>query len=115
MKIVTLTLSCAFDIHCTADKLTVNHENLASIVSCDAGGKGINISRALTKFGVENTAGAVLGDENGDSFERALKNEGITLYPIWDKGRIRENNAQAICFTIVRTVSKLIIFPPISR
>ena len=91
MKIVTLTLSCAFDIHCTADKLTVNHENLASIVSCDAGGKGINISRALTKFGVENTAVAVLGDENGDSFERTLKNEGITLYPIWDKGRIREN------------------------
>ena len=91
MKIVTLTLSCAFDIHCTADKLTVNHENLASIVSCDAGGKGVNISRALTKFGVENTAVAVLGEENGDSFERALKNEGMALYPIWDKGRIREN------------------------
>ena len=91
MKIVTLTLSCAFDIHCAADKLTLNHENLASIISSDAGGKGVNISRALTKFGIENTAVAVLGEENGDSFERALKNEGMLLYPIWDKGRIREN------------------------
>ena len=91
MNIVTLTLSCAFDIHCTADKLTLNHENLASIISSDAGGKGVNISRALTKFGTKNTAVAVLGEDNGDSFERALKNEGITLYPIWDKGRIREN------------------------
>lgn len=91
MKIITLTLSCAFDIHCTADKLEINRENLASIISYDAGGKGINISRALTKFGIENTAVAILGEENGDSFKKSLEGEGINLYPIWDKGRIREN------------------------
>ena len=91
MKIVTLTLSCAFDIHCVAKNLVVDHENLASIISCDAGGKGVNISRALCRFGVENTAVAVLGEENGDSFAKALYKEGINLLAINDKGRIREN------------------------
>ena len=91
MKIITLTLSPAFDIHCSGDELIVNHENIATVTDNDAGGKGINISRALTVFGIKNTAVAILGEENGDSFARAVRADGIDLLVIPDKGRIREN------------------------
>ncbi len=91
MKIVTLTLSSAFDIHCNAERIEVNHENLATITDYDAGGKGVNISRALSSFGTESEAVVVLGEENGDSFARALASDGISYHPIWEKGRIREN------------------------
>ena len=77
MKIYTITLSPAYDIHATASSLVLQHENLAHVTSRDAGGKGVNISRALTVNGVDNTALVVLGQENGDSFRRALDADGI--------------------------------------
>ena len=47
MKIITLTLNPAFDIHCNVKGLALHRENLASITDYEAGGKGVNISRAL--------------------------------------------------------------------
>lgn len=91
MKIVTLTLNPAFDIHCYAENFQPFHENLAQVTANEAGGKGVNISRALTVNGVENTALVVLGEENGDSFRRALKNDDIPFHEIAVAGRIREN------------------------
>jgi 1-phosphofructokinase family hexose kinase len=91
MNIITITLNPAFDVHCSAPKLTLYRENLAEITSTDAGGKGINISRALTLNGTDNLAFTILGDENGESFERALSAEGINYRALRVKGRIREN------------------------
>ncbi len=91
MKIITLTLNPAFDMHCYTESFEPYHENLAEITSLDAGGKGVNISRALLSCGTESQALVVLGDENKDSFERALKDDGIDCIPIVTKGRIREN------------------------
>ena len=91
MKIVTLTLAPAFDIHCDADSITVDHENIARITDFDAGGKGVNISRALNCFDVSNTAVVVIGCENGVDFENKLKNENICFQKVEIQGRIREN------------------------
>ena len=91
MNIITLTLNPAFDIHCYSENFKPYHENLAKITSFDAGGKGINISRALAKNGIESTAVIALGEENGDDFLRALSDEGIRLEKILLPGRIREN------------------------
>ena len=91
MKIITLTLSCAYDVHCSLLKLSLGHENLASVSSFDIGGKGVNISRVLSAYGIPNTAVAVLGEENGGEFESALEKEGVSLRAVWDSGRIREN------------------------
>lgn len=91
MNIITITLNPAFDVHCSAPGLTLYRENLAEITSTDAGGKGINISRALTLNGTDNLAFTILGDENGESFERALSAEGINYRALTVKGRIREN------------------------
>ena len=91
MKIVTLTLNPAFDVHCYTREFQPYHENLAQITANDAGGKGVNISRALTVNGVDNTALVVLGQENGESFRRALDADGIPYCEISVAGRIREN------------------------
>ena len=91
MKIITITLSPAFDLHCFCEDFKPFSENLCEINSYDAGGKGINISRALTVNGIENTAYAILGEENADSFLKALKSEDINCKYITAKGRIREN------------------------
>ncbi len=91
MKIITLTLSPAFDMHCHADSLRLDHENLIHLDLCQAGGKGVNISRALAKNGTENLALLVLGEENAHSFEKNLAADGISWEAITVPGRIREN------------------------
>lgn len=91
MKIVTLTLAPAFDIHCDADSINLNHENIARITSYDIGGKGINISKALNKFDVPNTAVVVLGNENSAIFVKELENDNFCFHKIDVEGRIREN------------------------
>ncbi len=91
MKTVTLTLSPAFDVHCRADSFKPYLENLADVVSTDAGGKGVNISRALKSLGAESTAFILLGEENSEPFVKQLKKDGICCRTISVKGRIREN------------------------
>lgn len=91
MRIITLTLNPAFDIHCHVPSFAPFHENLAKINAHEAGGKGVNISRALTVNGVDNLAFVVLGDENGDSFKKRLSDDGMNFSSISVKGRIREN------------------------
>ena len=91
MKIITLTLNPAIDMHCYAENFEPFHENLAKITSTDAGGKGVNISLALTLNGVDNLALVVLGEENGKSFADSLKADGMELAEIYVDGRIREN------------------------
>ena len=91
MKIITLTLNPAFDIHCYVPAFAPYHENLAKITDNEAGGKGVNISRALTVNGVDNLAIVVVGDENGDSFLKRLTADKMNYLAITVEGRIREN------------------------
>ncbi len=91
MNIITLTLSPAFDIHAAAVGLEIDHENFATVLRREAGGKGVNISRALTKNGYENTAVVVVGQENGTEFSSLLEVDGMKLSVLSVPGRIREN------------------------
>lgn len=89
MKIYTLTLNPAYDVHAFAKSLVLNCENLAQIESREAGGKGVNISRALCNGQIPNTAIVVLGKENGDEFKNAISEMDCVL--LEKEGRIREN------------------------
>ncbi len=91
MKIITITLNPAFDVHYKIDNLELNKENYVSSVIKNAGGKGINISRALINYGVENTALMVLGTVGGDEFLKHLSDDNVLASPIFLEGRIREN------------------------
>ena len=91
MRIYTLTLNPAYDIHATTAHFLPCKENLAAVTSRDAGGKGVNISRALHSGGTENTAVIVLGKENGGEFKESLASFGLNCLYFEKEGRIREN------------------------
>ena len=73
MRIVTLTLSPAFDVHCDVPGFAAERENLVAAYTRGIGGKGINITRALLENGTPNLALVVLGDENAADFVRGRK------------------------------------------
>ena len=91
MKIYTMTLNPAYDVHAYAEHFTPFHENLAQIQSKEAGGKGLNISRALQEAKTPNTAVIVLGTENGGDYKQYLSDSAMDCLLFETKGRIREN------------------------
>ena len=91
MRIYTLTLNPAYDVHVYAEQFTPFHENIATVRSRDAGGKGVNISRALQNAGVENTAVIVVGLDNAAEYRKKLDQAGLSVLEIERPGSIREN------------------------
>lgn len=91
MKITTLTLNPAFDIHVSLPSFSPGRESLADTVARNIGGKGINISRALTENSITNTALVVLGKENSADFIQGMEQVGLTYQALLWEGRIREN------------------------
>lgn len=91
MRIFTLTLNPAFDIHASLSHLEKHAENLATVTDRDAGGKGVNISRALLAANKKSLALVAVGEENGEEFCRALEADGIAYHAFSVAGRIREN------------------------
>ena len=91
MKIYTITLNPAYDVHAYAEHFAPFHENLAAVTSREAGGKGVNLSRALKNGGTENTAVVVLGKDNCAEFIAELEAAGLQTILLKKPGRIREN------------------------
>lgn len=91
MRIYTLTLNPAYDVHVHTAHFTPFHENIATILSREAGGKGVNISRALHSADVANTAVIVVGSENAGEYRQQLCQAGISVMEFERPGRIREN------------------------
>lgn len=91
MQIYTITLNPAYDIHANAPSFQEGCENLAEITSRQAGGKGINISRALCTNGIANKAVVVLGRSNADEFKQDMDRAGMDVCILERPGRIREN------------------------
>jgi len=90
-QIKTVTLNPAFDLHYYMEQFEAKKENYVQSILCDAGGKGVNISRALSVNGTYNTAYLILGEENGAAFEAQLRRDGLNFVPLYTEGRIREN------------------------
>ncbi len=91
MMIITLTLNPAFDVHVSLPTFTAGREHHAQSVTRSVGGKGVNISRALTENGIKNHALLLLGEENAKEFANELDCTGVSFVGIPCKGRIREN------------------------
>ncbi len=91
MNIVTLTLCPAFDVHCEADSFIAGRENNAVITRRDAGGKGVNLSRALNALGIENTAVVLLGEDDASEFVSRLAADGVSPETLVYPGEVRRN------------------------
>ena len=91
LKIITLTINPAIDVHIRLDELTEGADNLAVIERRDRGGKGVNVSRALLSLGIESLTLVAVGKENGEDFVSGLKSEGLAVEYCLVEGAVREN------------------------
>lgn len=91
MRIFTLTLNPAYDVHVHTQHFEAFHEHIATVLSREAGGKGVNISRALQSGKVENTAVIIVGEDNAAEYRRQLAEDGLSVMELARPGSIREN------------------------
>lgn len=90
-KVITVTLNPCLDVTLNLMDFQLGKVNRAEKTFLDAGGKGINVSRALKNFGVENTALGIIGGEKGKTLKRRLDAEGVTGDFLEVSGETRTN------------------------
>ncbi|HNQ07604.1 MAG TPA: 1-phosphofructokinase [Tetrasphaera sp.] len=89
--IVTLTLNPSVDRTVSVDGLTVGEVHRATSSRVDPGGKGINVTRALTANGTESIAVYPTGGPEGALMKRLLDAAGIARAAVSVVGSIRMN------------------------
>jgi 1-phosphofructokinase len=95
--IVTVTMNPAVDKMYWVEGLRIcdvtQEEFLtrATRSSTSAGGKGVNISVFLSRFGIENIAMGFVGGHTGHIIVRDLRDEGVTTNFVWTHGETRIN------------------------
>lgn len=89
--IYTVTLNPAIDREIHINELSFNDVNRVEREKYIAGGKGINVSRILNFFNIENKAIIISGGNRGKRLEKLLKEDKIDYIPIAIEGEIREN------------------------
>jgi tagatose 6-phosphate kinase len=75
--ITTITLNPMLDKTVTVDRLERGKIHRASKIAMIPGGKGINVSRQLRRWGTKTTATGFLGGEVGSIVKRLLDEEGV--------------------------------------
>ncbi|MGZ8795455.1 MAG: 1-phosphofructokinase family hexose kinase, partial [Gaiellaceae bacterium] len=75
--IVTVTLNAALDRSLTVPSFNVGHRHRSSEVLTLAGGKGINVARALKRLGVPVVATGLAGGRTGTRIVEELTSEAI--------------------------------------
>ncbi len=90
-SIVTLTLNPAIDKSTSADHIAPEHKLRCAKPKFEAGGGGINVSRALKKLGGESVAVFPAGGPPGTLLQDILKAEGVRSQAIPITQWTREN------------------------
>lgn len=78
--IYTITLNPALDHFIEVDDLAVDDANRVKAECLYAGGKGIDVSRALRHLGSDSMALGFIGGHNGNIMVDLLKAEGVNCY-----------------------------------
>jgi 6-phosphofructokinase 2 len=78
--IYTITLNPALDHFLDVDELRVDDANRVRSECLYAGGKGIDVSRAIRRLGGDSMALGFIGGHNGRVMMEMLKDEGVTTY-----------------------------------
>jgi len=74
----TVTLNPAIDVILEISNLKINHYNKVLNARITSGGKGINVSKAISGYGRETIAVGFLGGGRGRTIEEELREIGIT-------------------------------------
>lgn len=89
--IYTLTLNPALDRNIWIEKVKYDDSNRIHSEKRYAAGKGIDVSRVLTAFGLRNKALGFVGGFDGEEMEGRLINEGISCHFTRISGETRTN------------------------
>jgi len=89
--IVTVTPNPSLDRTLELDQLVRGAVNRASGGRVDAGGKGVNVARALAAHGVKTAAVLPLGGPDGDRLRDLLAGRGVEVLAVPVTGGVRTN------------------------
>ncbi len=95
--ILTVTLNSAIDQVLLLEELDLGRPVQARKAITCVGGKGLDVSVALSGLGVPSTGLAFLAGKNGKLLEEIVLSYGIVLEPVWVGGETR------ICYVISET------------
>jgi 6-phosphofructokinase 2 len=90
-SIVTITLNPAIDKSTSAEHIVPEHKIRCAKPKFEAGGGGINVSRAIKKLGGESVAIFPAGGPPGRLLQDILEGEGVTHQAVPIKQWTREN------------------------
>lgn len=90
-KIVTLTLNPALDKSTAVSHLVAEQKLRCGPLRLDAGGGGINVSKAIQRLGGDSVAVFPSGGHNGSMLQTLLEKEGIKTAALEIPGETREN------------------------
>jgi 1-phosphofructokinase/tagatose 6-phosphate kinase len=91
--IVTVTLNAAVDRTLLVPNFLLGHRHRASVGFLSAGGKGINVGRALKRIGVPVVCTGLAGGRNGTLLVEELTQEGILNDFVRIRGESRTSTA----------------------
>lgn len=91
MKIVTLTVNPSIDKSTHIDRLIPEQKLRCDTPRFDAGGGGINVSKAIKRLGGKSTAIFTAGGPSGQMLQSLLKQEEIAVQVIETEQWTREN------------------------
>lgn len=89
--IYTVTLNPALDKTVEIPSLTVDAVNRITSMRTDPGGKGINVSKVISKLGGNSIAAGILGGDTGRAILSALESMGLTTCFHFVEGETRTN------------------------
>lgn len=89
--IYTVTLNPALDKTVEIPSLTIDAVNRITTVRTDPGGKGINVSKVISKLGGNSTAIGILGGETGRTILSALEDLQLVTRFHFVEGETRTN------------------------
>ncbi len=92
LLIVTVTLNAAMDRTLLVPSFQLGHRHRASNGFGSAGGKGVNVARALRRLGVPVVCTGLVGGQSGTQIAQGLTGEGI----LNDFVRIEDNSRTSI-------------------
>lgn len=90
-KVITVTMNPALDKTVTIDDFQVGGLNRVKTARLDPGGKGINVSKALSSYGIDQVALGVLGGRNGEKLLSMLKEYSFRKDFVMVQGETRTN------------------------
>lgn len=89
--VLTLTMNPSIDVSFSCDQVRAEIKMRCSQPLYEAGGGGINVSRALKKLGGETIAVFAAGGSGGELLDKLLSAEEINRHPFKIGGENREN------------------------